>query len=110
LATAARCADCIIETAPQLTPASIVPPPENNDPRKYVEDLRHQVEALHAKLHRVLSNSRNCRSDSRSPSLDVTLTLCWYHRRYGTRAQNLRGCMADNSAFGHCHMVIGVLT
>jgi hypothetical protein len=101
LDTTVRCADRIIETAPQLSLASVVPPTRNNDPQKYVEGLRRQVEALHGELGRVLSNSRvprsnsratrcssrNRRLDSRSPSRDVTTTTCWYHRRYGARAQ-----------------------
>jgi hypothetical protein len=74
LYTAARCLDHIIEAAPQPTVVSVAPPLENNDTRKYVEDLRRQVKALHADLDRVRSNSRaprssswNCRSYSRSP-------------------------------------------
>jgi hypothetical protein len=56
--TAARCADRIVEAAPQPTLASVASPPENNDPREYVEDLRRQVKTLHAELDRVPSNSR----------------------------------------------------
>jgi hypothetical protein len=77
--TAARCADSIIEAAPQPTLASVAPPTVNNDPRQYDEDLRRQVKALHAELDRVrsnfrasLSSFRNRRSDSKSPSRDVT--------------------------------------
>jgi hypothetical protein len=93
--TAARCADRIMEAAPQPTLASVAPPPDNNDLLEYVEDLRRQVKTLHAELDRLRSNSRasrsisrNRRSYRRSKSRDnVTPTLCWYHRRYGTRAQ-----------------------
>jgi hypothetical protein len=68
LETTARCADRIIEAAPQQTLASVAPPPENKDTRKYVEDLRHQVEKLHAELERVHFNSRAPTLTSRLPA------------------------------------------
>jgi hypothetical protein len=82
---AARCKKSIIKAEPQPLLASLAPPPENNEPREYFEDLRCQMKDLHAELDRTLSksgvprsSSRNRRSDSRSSSRDnVTPTVCW---------------------------------
>ncbi|XP_023725810.1 uncharacterized protein LOC111874493 [Cryptotermes secundus] len=84
----ARCADRITEAAPQQTLASVALLPEKNDTWKYVKDRGRQVQTLNAKLGRIISNSRNRRSASRSPSREKVIpTLCLYHHRYGARAQ-----------------------
>jgi hypothetical protein len=76
LDTAARCADRIMEAAPQPSLASGTPLPENAALRQQVEDLRRQVAALNTELNRSRSrssygtprtSSRNRRNGSSSP-------------------------------------------
>jgi hypothetical protein len=73
--TAVRCADDIIEAAPEPTIASAAPPPKNNDPPGICRRSSRQVKPFHAELDRVRSKSRApCSSsrkrcaESRSPS------------------------------------------
>jgi hypothetical protein len=91
----AHCADRIIEAIPQPTIASITPLTGDNALLHRIEDLSRQVAALSAELAHLRSNyrdppscTRNRRSVKRPPSRDdAKSTLCWFHRRYGARAQ-----------------------
>jgi hypothetical protein len=95
LNAAAHCADHIIEAASQPKLASVAPLRVINALLQHIEDRSRQVAALSVELVHLRSNSRdprsrirNRRSGNRSPSRDdATPTPCWYHRRYGARAQ-----------------------
>jgi hypothetical protein len=109
LDTAACCADRILKVAPQPALASVGPPPNNTALLQQIEDLSRQVAALSSEQDRLRTSfrdpplssrdpcsstrypglgPRNRRPNSRSPSRgDTSLTLCWYHRRFGARAQ-----------------------
>jgi hypothetical protein len=90
-----RCADRIIEAAPHPELASVAPLPNSNALILRIEDLSRQVAALSTELTHLRSNYRdprpssgNSRLGSRLPSREnYTPALCWYHRRYGARAQ-----------------------
>ncbi|PNF17578.1 hypothetical protein B7P43_G15176 [Cryptotermes secundus] len=115
LEAAARCADCITETALRPALASVGPSP-NAALREEIEDLSRQVAALRAEQNRPRNSSRdppptskdhppnprdpryrtrfshpvtrNHHTHNRSPSRDdPATTLCWYHRRFRARAQ-----------------------
>lgn len=110
LDSAARCADRISEAAPQPALASVGPPPDSAALLQRIEDLSRQVAALTAQQDRLNPSSRNHRSPSRDPRSsssnarpafknrrtnsrspprgDAASTTCWYHRRFGARAQN----------------------
>jgi hypothetical protein len=105
----ARSTDRISEVASQPGLASVGPPPDSTSLLRGIEDLSRQVAALNAEqdLFRNCSRdphltsrdpcsstrdprpgSRNRRPVSRSPSRDdAAATLCWYHHRFGVRAQ-----------------------
>jgi hypothetical protein len=108
LDVAARCADRKSEVAPQPALASVGPPP-NTTLLQEIDDLSHQVAALSAEQDLLRTSFRdppqlqgpwfqprrpdpgleNRRPNSRSPSRgDTAPALCWYHRRFGARAQN----------------------
>jgi hypothetical protein len=103
LSAAAHRADRIIKATPQPTIASITPLSVDNSLVQHIEDFSRQVAALSAELAHLRSSSRthlrsnsmdprsctrNRRSGKRPPSRDdAKSTLCWYHRRYGARAQ-----------------------
>jgi hypothetical protein len=110
LEAAALCADRISSVEVQPALASVGQSTEDGALRQEIADLSRQVAALSAgqnRLHdrfkeldpnprdrgpspkysRPAFNSR--RSSSRSPSRDdTTSSVCWYHRRFGARAQN----------------------
>lgn len=108
LDSAALCADRIAEVAPQPALATVSPPPDNAALLQRIEDLSHQVTALtmhQGRFHttpsrdaRPSSTNRRCspkdqhpgnhRPDSISPARDdAAFSFCWYHRRFGNRAQ-----------------------
>jgi hypothetical protein len=109
LDAAARCADHNSEVAPQPALASVGPPTKNTTLLKEMDDLSRHVAALSAEQDRLCTSfrdpplssrdpcsstrypdpdPRNRRPNSRSPSRgDTAPNLCWYHRRFGARAQ-----------------------
>jgi hypothetical protein len=95
LNAAGRCADRIIEAAPQSALASVVPLADSNTPTQQIEDLSRQVAALSTELTHLRSNYKNLRPKNRTQRLgnrspsreDATSTLCRYHRRYGAQAR-----------------------
>jgi hypothetical protein len=88
LDTAARRADRIFEVTSQQALMSVVPLSDSNTLLKRFDDLSRQVAALSAEWAHLRSSSRNCCPSSRSSSRDdAATTLCWYHRRYGAKAQ-----------------------
>jgi hypothetical protein len=106
---AARCADRISEVAPRPALASVGPPPNNTTLPQEIDDLSRQVAVLRAEQDRLRASfrdpplssrdpcsstrypdpcTRNRRPNSRSLCRgDNSPTLCWYHRRFGARAQ-----------------------
>jgi hypothetical protein len=95
LNAAAHCADHIIEAAPQPKLASVAPLRVINALLQHIEGRSRQVAALRVELVHLRSNSRDSRSRIRNRRSgnrplsrdDATPTPCWYHRRYGARAQ-----------------------
>jgi hypothetical protein len=91
LDAAALCADRISEVAHEPALASVGPPPNTTLLQEI--DISRQVAAISAEQDRLRISSRdpgprNRRPNSRSPSRsDTAPTLCWYHRRFGARAQ-----------------------
>jgi hypothetical protein len=98
----ASSADRISEVAPQPSLASVGSSPDSTVLLRGIEDLSCQMAALSTEQDRLRTSfrdpcsstrdprpgSRNCRPVSRPPSRDdATATLCWYHRRFGARAQ-----------------------
>jgi hypothetical protein len=100
LDAAGRCADRIIEAAPQPALASVGPPTEKSALLQGKEVLSRQVAAIRAEQDRLRARNphpsprdpcpgpRTRRSGSRSPTRsDSAPSTCWYHRRFGARAQ-----------------------
>jgi hypothetical protein len=107
LDAAALCADRIIETVSPSTVASISPGPDYAELVQTVRDLSGQVASLVAERSRPNYRERSTsfrdrrprfnnrrRSNSRGSSAggslsrdDTNGTWCWYHRRFGDRAQ-----------------------
>jgi hypothetical protein len=106
LDAAARCADRIAEAVSRPAPASTGQPTDNAELARCIEELSHRVEALsternrssdrrpssmdrHCSPRNSYSGTENRRPYNKSPTRhdDVT-TSCWYHRRFGARAQN----------------------
>jgi hypothetical protein len=88
LDTKARYAERIIEASHQPALASSGPLPERNTLLQWIDGVSRQVGALSIKLTHLHSSYRNRHSGNRSSSQnDATFTLCWYHCRYGVRAQ-----------------------
>jgi hypothetical protein len=116
LDAAACSADRISEVAPQPALASVGPSPDSTVLLRGIEDLSHQMAVLSAEQDRLRTSSRDSHLRSRNPRLtsrdpcsstrdprpgsrnrrpvsrppsrvDATATLCWYHRRFGARAQ-----------------------
>jgi hypothetical protein len=71
---------------PHLRPtiATVAPSPNNLELLQRIEDLSRQVASLNAGRIRHRSGSRGRRPCSKLPSED---TICWYHRRFGAKAQ-----------------------
>jgi hypothetical protein len=69
LDTAGRCADRIIEAAPQLALASVVPLPDSNALTQQIEDLSRQVAALSTELTHLRSNYKDLRPQDRKQRL-----------------------------------------
>jgi hypothetical protein len=103
LDAAARCADCIMESISLPELASVGRPADTAALLQRIEELLRRVESLSAERDHCRSNSRNHRYNQRgrpssptnrrlnnsSPSrLDNAAGSCWYHRRFGDRAQN----------------------
>jgi hypothetical protein len=100
LDAAALCADRIIETVSPSTVASISPGTDYTKLLQIIRDLSRQLANLAAERNRsdskdLRSRSSNHRSNSRSSSThrspsrhDTANTYCWYHYRFGARAQN----------------------
>jgi hypothetical protein len=103
LNSAALCADSASEVAPQPALASVGPTPDNATLKQEIEDLNRQVAALIVERDRLRTTLRDPRPSSRNPRptsrnrLPVSrsptreesaFSLCWYHRRFGDRAQN----------------------
>jgi hypothetical protein len=107
LDAAAICADRIMETISPSTVASTSPGPDYKELLQSIRDLTRQLANViteqkrpnpnerqfnfrdrrsRSSSHRSNSNSRSS-STRRSSRRDTTNTLCWYHQRYGDRAQ-----------------------
>jgi hypothetical protein len=101
LDASALCADRMMETVSPSTVASTSPGPDYTELLQNIRDLTRRLANVVTEKKRSNSNERqfnfrdrrsnsNSRSSStrRSPSRrDSTNTLCWYHQRYGDRAQ-----------------------
>jgi hypothetical protein len=109
LDVAGRCADRIIEVAPQPALATVVPLADSNALLQKKEDLSSQVAAIRTEQDRLRANFRDHRRSSRDPRSssrdprpgsttrrlgsrspprnDSAASACWYHRRFGARAQ-----------------------
>jgi hypothetical protein len=105
----ALCADLIIQAVSPSTVASISPEPDYTELLQSIRDLSSQLANLTADRNRPNSKDRCSRSSNRqsnfsdrrsrsnsasssthrSPSAhDTTNNYCWYHQRYGDRAQS----------------------
>jgi hypothetical protein len=102
LDAAARCADNASEVAPQPALASVGPLPDSATLQQKIEDLNRQVAALTAERDGLRTTSRDPSSNSRNPRPtsknrrpgsrsptreEAAPSFCWYHRRFGDRAQ-----------------------
>ncbi|PNF43124.1 hypothetical protein B7P43_G18075 [Cryptotermes secundus] len=110
LEAAALCADRISEVDVRPALASVDEPTDIGALRQEIADLSRQVAALSTEQDRLHAGFKNLdtkprdrgsspkgsrpafnnrRPCSRSPSRgDTTSSICWYHRRFGARAQN----------------------
>jgi hypothetical protein len=110
LDAAALCADRISEVGAQPALASVSQPSEDTTLRQEIAELARQVAVLTTERDRLHFSSRGFsskpkhrsptrqgtlpafgfrRPGSRSPVRnDAATTTCWYHRRFGARAQN----------------------
>jgi hypothetical protein len=106
LDAAALCVDRITETVPPPALASIGQPTDTTELLRHIEELSRRVETLSTERNRPRSRDRSPRDRdysprdrpsnprirrpyNRSPSRhDAPTTFCWYHRRFGDRAQN----------------------
>jgi hypothetical protein len=96
LDAAASCADRISEVVPQPALAEDRRPlPPGGDNQRRAGPSSHQLQGPPlssrdpgSSTRRPDPGPRNSRTNSRSPSRgDTAPTLCWYHRRFGARAQ-----------------------
>jgi hypothetical protein len=101
LDAAARCADSIMDSISPPDLASVGRPADNAALLQRIEELSPGGDSSHRDHRRSSSRDRrynqrnrpstprNCRLNNHLPSrLDNATDSCWYHRRFGDRAQN----------------------
>jgi hypothetical protein len=90
LDSASQLADRICEVGPQLTTTCVCPACENASIVQRLEKLSRQVASLSLNRTRRRSHSRSRRTCRNTPPQGVhpaVSTHCWYHRRFGDKAQ-----------------------
>lgn len=85
----AEMADKMLECSSHVTTASVSV--ESPSETREMEELRCQIASLTTEIKRIKTNrSSRSRSSSRSRQLPADDEICWFHRKFGSRALNCR--------------------